>query len=623
MKRFLLFASSLLPIMAQALPFVPTTDPNLTTTHWYQIKTGNVYFYSDANNFGDVNASSSASAANEYLWCFVGDETTGYKIYNRGAKGYMVDSRVIDDATDPGVDYYEAGSGNNFYITYQWKYGRDTYKMYVCYDYENGVYGSQDRYNSYTVVEFVEAPMIETPYQSLNPYYFDIPHNAQYNIGDEGYAMLFDKNRSTKWCVINNSGAWETATLEFMSDVPFIPDAYYLTTALDTKAYPNRNPKAWKLFGKAKLTDEWTLLANVTDGAGAGLGTENCTDYRFGIAGCNEPYQFFRFEVSQIRGKNASNNTYTMQLAELQLTGEAVKQPTKGDVDGEGSVDIDDLNIIINMMLGKASKTAAADLTGDGNVDVDDVNMILNIILGFDTPGKVETYTANGVQFKMVQVEGGVFMMGDKSTKSQYADQRPAHLVMVDSYSIGQTEVTQELWHAVMGDYYSQFYYASQYGYDDNPQRPAEFTLSWDRCQEFIEKLNQLTGQNFRLPTEAEWEFAARGGNLSKGYVYAGSNNLDEVAWYRDNCESQSHPVATKAPNELGLYDMSGNVSEWCQDWYGPYTIDPQVNPTGPDSGEYRVVRGLPLNWNNAPLTYRFYNYPDSGSSTTGLRLAK
>ena len=156
--------------MAQALPFVPTTDPNLTTTHWYQIKTGSVYFYSDANNFGDVTASSSASAANEYLWCFVGDETTGYKIYNRGTKGYMVDTRVIDDATEPEVDYYEAGSGNSFYITYQWKYGRDTYKMYVCYDYENGVYGSQDRYNSYTVVEFAEAPMIETPYQSLNPY---------------------------------------------------------------------------------------------------------------------------------------------------------------------------------------------------------------------------------------------------------------------------------------------------------------------------------------------------------------------------------------------------------------------------------------------------------------------
>jgi formylglycine-generating enzyme required for sulfatase activity len=173
-------------------------------------------------------------------------------------------------------------------------------------------------------------------------------------------------------------------------------------------------------------------------------------------------------------------------------------------------------------------------------------------------------------------------------------------------------------------------YFSSRNNYAENLQRPVEY-VTWDDCQTFIAKLNQLTGKNFRLPTEAEWEYAARGGKLSQGYEYAGSNNVDDVAWCSDNIPSHTggsethgtQTVASKAPNELGLYDMSGNVWEWCQDWYGDYTSGEQKNPTGPASGFGRVIRGGCW-YGNAPycrvLIRRPY-VPLSASNNVGLRL--
>ena len=195
-----------------------------------------------------------------------------------------------------------------------------------------------------------------------------------------------------------------------------------------------------------------------------------------------------------------------------------------------------------------------------------------------------KTFMVGGVSFDMVWVEGGTFHMGATSEQSENAwdDENPVHSVTLSGYYIGKTEVTQALWKTVMGSNPSSF---------KGDNLPVE-CVSWDDCQEFIRKLSALTGQNFRLPTEAEWEFACRGGNNSRGYKYSGSNDIDSVAWYKDNSGGNTHPVATKLSNELGICDMSGNVWEWCSDWYDKYSSGLLVNPKGPYDGTTHVDRG-------------------------------
>ena len=238
-------------------------------------------------------------------------------------------------------------------------------------------------------------------------------------------------------------------------------------------------------------------------------------------------------------------------------------------------------------------------------------------------------FDVDGVQFKMVRVEGGTFVMGAMEQDDEADnDEKPQHKVTLDDYYIGETQVTQALWQAVMG---TTIQTQAQKGSwstdlrgvgDNNPM----YYISWDDCQEFIEKLNQMTGRTFALPTEAQWEFAARGGNLSKGYKYAGSNVLNEVAWFSDNSNSQTHQVAQKKANELGLYDMSGNVWEWCNDWYDSnyYQSSPERNPQGPTSGGGRVLRGG--SWyivaRYCRVSYRDCYNPDCRLYGRGMRLS-
>ena len=241
--------------------------------------------------------------------------------------------------------------------------------------------------------------------------------------------------------------------------------------------------------------------------------------------------------------------------------------------------------------------------------------------------GKFEnkTFTVNRVSFTMIAVEGGTFTMGATSEQTEYeSDELPTHQVTLDSYRIGETEVTQELWQAVMG--YKPTSGGSQWSstYGLGAQYPAYY-ISWDDCQSFITKLNSLTGEKFRMPTEAEWEYAARGGNKSQKYLYSGSNTIGDVAWYTSNNNSTTHQVKTKSPNELGIYDMSGNVWEWCSDWDGSYSSNAQTNPTGATSGSCRVYRGGSwLNFASAcRVALRSSDFPSTRAIYLGLRLVQ
>ncbi|MBQ3733076.1 MAG: SUMF1/EgtB/PvdO family nonheme iron enzyme [Bacteroidales bacterium] len=235
------------------------------------------------------------------------------------------------------------------------------------------------------------------------------------------------------------------------------------------------------------------------------------------------------------------------------------------------------------------------------------------------------TITVKGVSFNMIRVQGGTFTMGCTPEQGSdcYDREKPAHTVTLSTYYIGETEVTQELWKAVMGDNPSYFKSGSL-------KRPVE-QVSWEDCQTFIRKLNELTGKKFRLPTEAEWEFAARGGTKSAGYKYSGSNHLNSVAWYWDNAGTKgesspdfgTHVVKTKKPNELGIYDMSGNVCEWCSDWFGKYTDAAQTNPKGADSGSNRVFRGgrWSCSARSCRSSIRISYSPGDRDDSLGLRL--
>ena len=231
--------------------------------------------------------------------------------------------------------------------------------------------------------------------------------------------------------------------------------------------------------------------------------------------------------------------------------------------------------------------------------------------------GVITIPVKDGISIDMVKVEAGTFMMGATFEMENPNDnEKPVHQVtLTNDYYIGKYEVTQALWQAVMGSNPSKF---------KGDNLPVE-TVSWNDCQEFISKLNSMTGRKFRLPTEAEWEYAARGGGrMHIVYRYSGSNNLSDVAWYDGNSSSKTHIVGAKQANELGFYDMTGNVWEWCQDWYGSYSSSSQTNPSGPTSGVSHVFRGGGWSIDACCCRSSFRNSSPSArrNDAVGLRLA-
>ena len=225
--------------------------------------------------------------------------------------------------------------------------------------------------------------------------------------------------------------------------------------------------------------------------------------------------------------------------------------------------------------------------------------------------------TAQDIPVEMVFVQGGTFKMG---SNFGVVDEQPVHEVTVGDFYIGKYEVTQQQWHMIMDQDTNKCYFE---GCDSCPVE----RVSWYNVKEYIDKLNEKTRMNYRLPTEAEWEYAARGGSLSKGYKFSGSNAEVTVAWKVGNSHAMTHPVGRKKPNELAIYDMTGNVFEWCSDWYSQtwYQISPKDNPTGPPEGMHRVIRGGSWFYDNTGLrvTDRASANPSYRYGYVGFRLCR
>lgn len=544
MKKLLLtLVVLLMAVTAQAtLPFITTPSPTTYPIHWYQLKINGMYLYANSGQWTDVDASSTASTADAYLWCFVTTSSGNTVVFNKAKRKYMrFGYSLTDNISANNINYVQEGTGNTFYICYN----AQSTTFYLDYDVDNGLHSPSWKMHSFTAIEALVQENPPTPNGQLslnletfddycmlnaiysgteectitlnvngravnNPYritrnyvdqelnvvatvtfndmdpivkqstivvpalptqeftgdiYFDFTKNEDncvidaYYIGSESYmlklfvngvlvdnpytiartgadqnihvkariegygmvpleaesdftipkyeepdldltffissmsssahnaegasdfAKLYDKNPYTKWRL--SMANWETFFIDLRSNQPFVPVGYVLTTGDDTNAHPNRNPKAWKLYGKVgtdSWDEEWELLATVTDGAAAGLGTSNMAEYEFPINGVNKEYRFIRFEVNELCG--VEDGKYVFQLAELRVRGHAYKAQA-GDVNGDGSCTSSDVTALYNYILyNDNSAIVNGDQNGDGSITSSDVTAVYNIILG-------------------------------------------------------------------------------------------------------------------------------------------------------------------------------------------------------------------------------------------------
>ena len=449
-------------------------------------------------------------------------------------------------------------------------------------------------------------PTDEYVWRGLNYFFHDVDMKTGLTIyidADFPFIALANRHEDPEYTFSGNGGAMNKEVVS--------GDTATFTDCVEFASWPGMSSGKWQItYNGSTQLPNWLQLIFVEDDLTSTVG-------------------YYRERVKVIAQPLPTGLAYREATIRFCVQGEYVDyrfvQTTDGaranmlgDVDSDGSVGISDVTTLINHLLtGNTSGISLvnADVNRDGAIAIADVTTLMNFLLtgnGIE-PIKKEVFTVNGVSFTMVEVEGGSFLMGATTEQAPYANgnEKPVHKVSISSFYMGQTEVTQALWLAVMGTNPSQF--------KGDLNRPVEY-VSWNECQTFIGKLNELTGRQFRLPTEAEWEYAARGGTWTKKYVYAGSNNIADVAWYNGN-SSTTVAVASKAPNELGLYDMSGNVYELCHD-YLRFTGDVQIDPVGGSSNP--AIRGGSIDYgaSNARVSARWNDITTSHYKDQGLRLA-
>lgn len=377
-----------IPALYNGQDFVTTPSPTTLPIHWYQLKINDKYVYYDPNGgvYNQIKLTSTASSENNFLWCFVQASSDKIVIYNRAAQKYLEQGQYFtSDINDSYISCVDDKDGPGFYIKYYHRGDNCTYYLFEDIGEGFDQLGSTGLlyagvFNAIEVlVEENVVPVAET---TLTPYDVYTPNNVQTDT-KEDYYKLFDKDRSTKWCVDNSTGSWETIWVDFKSNVAFIPTKYVMTTAGDTYSWQGRNPKKWKIYAKENENDDWTTIVDVSDGAAAGLGTSNTTDYSFDINGVTKKYQFFRFEVSEVCGRGGwQNNHYVFQLAELALSGYTTGV-VAGDVNGDGVCNAADVTALYNYILNNDTTALKnGDQNGDNVINAGDVTCVYNVILG-------------------------------------------------------------------------------------------------------------------------------------------------------------------------------------------------------------------------------------------------